>query len=270
MKKTITILMLLSVVSINFSQELERDKTYVFTKGTAITPYNKITSEAKGNKIIAQSGWKFKIDETVTDGYVIRFLKWESSKEEESENNKKNTLYFEKNTAPIYFHISKESFEKNTEIQQAKIPMWSFVSGALTVPIKIRPGGDERDPETMTRIRQFDFANDINIGLSAGVKLRIDNKQRAFLNLVGGVSLTSIAVDEDNTRNFVDQKTNASSITYSVGLVFQYDDFQIGLINGWDYLSRDLGDNWVYQGRPWYGVGLGLSIFSSKDKSNTN
>lgn len=66
------------------------------------------------------------------------------------------------------------------------------------------------------------------------------------------------------------EKTNASSITPSFGLIFHYDDFQIGIITGWDFLARDLGDNWLYQGRPWYGLRLGLGLINTKDKANTN
>ena len=296
MKEVFTILALICFMLIQAQtpeedKTLERDKIYVFKSGTPVHVYNRLKSIKESEKIIAQSGWKFQIDEVLEDGFIIRFTKWKANflasktKKESAKNknltfvnqfesevkltkdNKEEKISYE---TPLYYFIDKSSFENRTATQQAKTPIYSFVSGAVTVPIKIRPGGDERNEDTDERIRQFDFANDINVGISAGFKIRIDSKQRAFFNILGGISLTSVSVDEGNTNNFVEQKTNASAITYSIGLVFQYDDFQFGFFNGWDYLSRDFGENWVYQGRPWYGIGLGLSIFSTKNKSTTN
>lgn len=269
-----------------YAQKLQKDKTYVFDKGTVITVYDlKNDQIIAGSQKIAQSGWKFKIDQKYIGGYILQFLEWDSSDKEE--NVRKNNQFFNTLSSsqvtdekgqmktitvktPIYFFIDDISFEGNVVEVEDETPMISFVTGAVTVPIKIRFGSDEKDSEG-NKIRQFDFSNDINVGLSAGGKIRLDgSKQRAFFNLIGGISLTSTAIDEDSTNNFVDTKTNASAITFSLGFIFEYDDFQIGIITGWDRLSRELGENWVYQGKNWVGLGLGYSIFSTKNRSETN
>jgi hypothetical protein len=58
--------------------------------------------------------------------------------------------------------------------------------------------------------------------------------------------------------------------------VFEQDNFNIGLLLGWDRIPGVLGSHWAYNNRPWIGVGIGFSIFTvdagssdtGKNKSN--
>jgi len=46
--------------------------------------------------------------------------------------------------------------------------------------------------------------------------------------------------------------------------------FSLGAFVGWDFLSNKNENNWIYQGEPWIGIGIGISMFNlSGDKEAT-
>lgn len=202
------------------AQSFERDKLYIFTKGTTVNHYSKKESRIITDKSeIAQSGWKFKIDEKIKDGYVIRFQEWDSEKKNKDLDeriifhfvynyisvkvvNKEGKENETTKSEPLYLFVDSVTFENSIIELEGETPMISFVSGVLTVPIKIRPRSDDRNHESGNLIRPVDFSNEINIGLFDGVKIRIDNKKRAYLNVLGGLSLTSIPVDAETPNDF--------------------------------------------------------------------
>ena len=85
-----------------------------------------------------------------------------------------------------------------------------------------------------------------------------------------GLNLTSVSVDSEVIQGFLQVETSAAALTPVIGMIKSIKNFQVGLFVGADYLSRDLAKNWVYQGKPWFGVGIGLGIFkisqSQKEK----
>ena len=141
-------------------------------------------------------------------------------------------------------------------------PKWSFVSTAVTIPIKIRPG-DGKDGDD--KKRYFDFEGNVNIGLTAGIRRRISTNGTSYLSLFGGISVGSSKLTTDNS--LVTSETNVSTLTPFIGLMFEYNDFEIGLFTGWDYASGKIGQSWDYNALPWLGVGLGYNIFTTKNKN---
>lgn len=253
----------------------QNEKVYYFKQGVNIESYDIVAKNKTNNNDIAQRDWKFVVDSKVTGGRVIRFLKWRKRSEY------LNTSFYSQevfNAAgkktgekPKYFFISDTDFDNNTDVYENDNPRTSFVTGAITIPIKIRPGGDEKD-EMGNTIRPFDFSGEVNVGLSVGIKFRLGSaKSKVYFIPTAGINLTSVSIDETTVRNgVITSKTNASSLTPFTGFVIQYDTFQLAMITGWDRLSGKTGENWVYQGRPWFGIGLGYSIFNTQQSAKKN
>ncbi|WP_296385410.1 hypothetical protein [Winogradskyella sp.] len=278
-------LILLLSLSCSFSYSQNDDETvYYLTRTMSLEEYDFNTNSptVPTKTIIAQKGWRFTVDQPNDDGYIIKFLKWPD------DNNLKNqTIYATVTTAQVidkkgkskninketvnYYQISNSDYNEYAKKFLQPNPSLSFVTGAITVPIKIRPGGDKVDSEG-NKLRPFDFNGDINIGLSFGFRIRLDKKGKVFLIPAAGINLTSISIDENTVKNgIITSKTNASSLTPFIGFIGEYDNFQVALMTGWDRLSGKTGENWIYQGKPWFGIGLGYNIFNtSNNNPSTN
>ena len=143
------------------------------------------------------------------------------------------------------------------------MPKHSFVTSAITIPIKIRPGDGENSEDTR---RYFDFEGNVNIGIAAGYRIRLSKTSKQFLSLLTGISIGSTKITPESVTEDFMSETNASTLTPFLGVIYEYDNFEIGLFTGWDHLGGRIGKNWVYQGKTWIGIGLGYNIFTSKAK----
>jgi len=160
----------------------------------------------------------------------------------------------------IYLYLPATVFNASCDLPLKRN---AFALGALTLPIKIRPG----EKLSNGTYRDFSFESDISIGLSIGYKFA-PNKHDAY-NILTGIDLTSVPVTPETTNNAVTAATNLSAITWHLGFLFQIDNFQIGAFTGIDYLAGNTGRQWMYRNDMWLGVGLGYSIFSPKKTTDT-
>jgi len=160
----------------------------------------------------------------------------------------------------IFLYLPVKTFNSSCDVT---IKKYSVSVGALTLPIKIRPGQKNSDGT----YRDFSFESDISLGLSFGLKIA-PNKHTAY-NILTGVDLTSVPVTPASTNNSVMTATNLSAITWHLGFLFQIDNFQIGAFTGIDYLAGSTGRQWMYRNDMWLGLGIGYSIFSPKKTTDT-
>ncbi|MFC5046212.1 hypothetical protein ACFSTE_04415 [Aquimarina hainanensis] len=252
----LSIILLISVTS--FSQE---DKVYKFTFGMELEECDALGTRNRKKEVL-EKNTEFVIERILANGnYVIHVLKYRKVKKDEGINAR---LVYKDDKSRKFFFLPKNSFEPNTEIKY-DTPRHSFTFGTITVPIKLR--FSSRDKEDR-RENYFDFRGDVNIGLSAGYKLRIGKKKDFSLNFLAGASITSVEVDEQSTKGFVSTNTKVSAFTPSFNIVFEKKDFQIGVFSGVDFLSGELGDKWVYKHKPWLGIGLGYGILSRDKKES--
>ncbi|WP_259015530.1 hypothetical protein [Emticicia fluvialis] len=161
----------------------------------------------------------------------------------------------------VFFVLSSKEFGDLAEEVEGR-----FGFGTMVLPLKLRFAEKGSNDKIL---RAFDFSSEINIGLS--LALRLTGRNAALkTDLVASIGLSSIPVDKESTNGFVIEKTNASAITPALGFIFtnKRTGLQISTVLGFDYLSRDLGKNWEYQGWPWLGVGVGFSILKFGDKGS--
>ncbi len=258
--KTKIILSLFLFISLKLiSQE---SQTYEFKFAVQLNECDAL-GVINANKEIINKGTDFYVEQILSSGdYVIHILKYKKISKTTGINGR---LVYNADETRKFFLLPKSSFDSNSEIKY-DIPEGSFTFGAITVPIKLRFGMKDNQGN---RESYFDFTGDVNIGLSAGFKWRPTKTEDFSLNFLGGFSITSVEVDEQTTKGFVSTNTKASAFTPNLSIVFESKNFQIGVFSGIDFLSGELGDNWVYQDKPWLGIGLGYGIFSQDKKEST-
>lgn len=192
-----------------------------------------------------KKGWMFKVIKTSGQFYIFRVI---------------NQAGFEGRI----FGMTKNEILNYAQIYRGNMPNRSFVTSAVTIPIKIRPGDGESGDD---KKRYFDFEGNVNIGLTAGLRDRISKNGRSYLNYIGGISIGSTKITPETVSTELNSETNASILTPFVGVIYEYNDFQIGAFLGWDHIGGKIGKSWIYQGKGWLGVGLGYSIFTTKDEN---
>lgn len=257
--KNLRLLTLLIFTITSFGQTVDlRDMRHAFKYDIAL---NQCDFEGKpitpSNSQVMEKGWKFLVKNIVNAGndYVIQVSKFTDKSEESITQN--TLTYKNSNSEYIYFKISSAQYIAFAEELKRR---GSFVVGAATTLIKIRPGNGKDNPE---EVIYSEFGNDFNIGITAG--WRINNyKDNVAVSMVGGMGFSSIKVTPQTTRDFITSESTQSSITFSGGLIFEVDKFQISTFVGIDTMSGEIGKNWIYRNRPWIGLGFGYEIFKPR------
>ncbi|WP_430408810.1 hypothetical protein [Kordia sp.] len=218
--------------------------------GTIITP-------ATPNKEVIQKGWIFTIENIDgNEDYIIQVAKFTGGSSKSKAQNLKT--FQDSNFENIYFKLSKNQY---TQYAERWIKRGQFIVGASTTLVKIRFGNGERDED---KVIYSEFGNDFNVGITCGYRFTPNFKSKTSISAVGGISFTSIKVTPETTRNFIESESNQSAITFSGGLVFEINKFQISLFTGIDAMSGKIGKNWIHRNRPWLGIGFGFQIFKTK------
>lgn len=219
------------------------------------------TAVANPKKETMKRGWKFRVRNVIGTNYIIQVSKFTDKSDKSKAQNLKTyeTATFES----IYFKMSNSEYLAFAEELKRR---GSFVVGASTTLIKIRPGNGKEDEN---EVIYSEFGNDFNIGVTAG--WRINNyKDNVSVSLVGGLGFSAIKVTPQTTRNFIDTESTQSTITFSAGAIFEIEKFQISTFIGIDSMSGEIGKNWIYRNRPWIGLGFGYEIFKPKGKVENN
>ncbi len=221
-------------------------------------------------------GIKFKYVSKLKDGdVVIEF--WEFNKEDEQKkfnyrviDNKKVKCFFKVeakdwNTKVIKrYSTSLINFSKNKGERRFASGS-SITAGILLLPYKIRPQITIDDEV----IANFDFSKDISLGLSAGIKHRVTHHRPYFINFLLNIGIGNITQTNFNTKGEIEITREVPALTIATGLVFDLKEVQIGAFIGWDRISANQRKNWMYQGRHWYSIGLGYSLFSVNASNST-
>lgn len=136
---------------------------------------------------------------------------------------------------------------------------------SLSVPFKIRP-----------EIRNINMkiTPEIALGGFVGFKKRINQyKPHYWYFPVVTAGVTIIGINQDNT--IVEQETQdikdglVFARTFTLGTLVQLDDFQLGLMIGWDKAGGEIGKDWIYNDRLWYSFSLGFDFIRNDKKENS-
>ena len=126
--------------------------------------------------------------------------------------------------------------------------------GVAFVPVKVRL--------KITDKSRFDFSQDIMLGTSIGLRSRIDPYFNYYHTYLLSVGVTSVVADSTTTQGYIkNSNIKLAAFTPSIGSLWEFNEVQLGVFIGADWIGGDLGDKWVYQGLPWFSVGIGYQLF---------
>lgn len=161
--------------------------------------------------------------------------------------------------------MAKDEFEKLGDkrmVENIYSLKWKYstkiASGFMTIPFKLRPKQDSLN---------FNMTTDITLGAYIGIKKRISRKGNNFIVLPVTLGLSYINVGNNETSN-VNTEGNSSVVpgwTWSTGVVFDLNGFNIGFVLGQDFASG-VGKDWLYNEKIWYSFSIGYSFFNKSDK----
>lgn len=156
------------------------------------------------------------------------------------------------------FKVAKTDLKEYNKIWQQGLS-WS----TLLLPIKYRP-------ETELNGTKFDrtFSTDISIGPFFGYKFKAGKFYDQFVKIGAFAGPTLIQFPSEVTPN--NGQTNQNNITndnligfcFGWGIVYQFNQLQIGLINGKDYLGGERSKEWQYDGNSWWSFAIGYKFSS--------
>jgi hypothetical protein len=135
-----------------------------------------------------------------------------------------------------------------------------FITGAsISTPFKFRPEiGD----------RNYTFSPELSLGPYAGLNMRLDKTNPIFLNWIASAGISSISIN-DNSEIVKDGKDGlALGFFVSTGIVLQVSDFQIGGLIGGDFVSGEMGKNWVYNEHMWWSFSIGYNFLGGATKED--
>lgn len=135
---------------------------------------------------------------------------------------------------------------------------YKITTGVLTVPFKLRPKIDSTN---------FSLSTDATLGPYIGITKRISKRNPYYVTIPATLGLSFVNINE-NTTSLERTENNLDvipGISWSSGLIFQFDSFNIGFTLGQDYASG-IGDNWIYQGATWYSFAIGYSFLKDDTK----
>ncbi|PZU87013.1 MAG: hypothetical protein DI529_07655 [Chryseobacterium sp.] len=272
MKTKLLLLMIFLVSNFSWGQNNETntklDGIYILDQNISVVSCDGI-GEQPGKKEIAMKGYLFTIEKEKSDqSVVIKFLNWEKDSIKAEKFNSSTELVEKKVLkdkrlvniiepvhSPRFFLISKDDRIKYSRfIKQKK---WDITFGTITTPFKFR-----FSPSV--------FTNNLSLGGSA-------NYTYKFLNdfHVGGViglSLSSVTLDAASTNGFVTDNTERPAFTPSLHLLLGYKQINLLAGVGWDIINKnsEIEKSWIYNGKPWLGLGLGISLFNqNSEKTST-
>ena len=151
-----------------------------------------------------------------------------------------------------------DSIEK-TELYSTKwnnIKNYRITTGILTIPFKFRPVQDTIN---------FNITTDVTLGPYIGITKRLSSRNPFYVTVPATLGLTFVNINDNTTSSdIITNNINIiPGISWSSGLVFTFDKFNLGLVVGKDYASG-IGDSWLYQRKFWYSFAIGYSFLNDQ------
>ena len=243
----------------------ESGENFYFKTSIGKTSSLEIIKDGDGGKLSGDF-WikkraKIKVLREEGDRIVFKYLKYT--------NNKSLNALYNGVDGDKEFSMQKEVFKGLTN------PFYryfrGFSLGSYTVPIRLRSSNDV-----------FEFDSNLSLGINLIARGSPNRfSENFFFDISAGISITQVNLNEDNSGlgegEFADINTqNPSAITFSLGLLVNLaKNVNVGGHIGWDSLSTaDNRAGWIYNKKPWFGIGLGISLVdpasnNSKSAENT-
>jgi hypothetical protein len=220
-----------------------------------VQEFSLINNDTINKKFIARKNTKFTAYESKNNKLLVKFWNYKNSTEQNVEANNNGGKYISNETNDKYFLIDLADFNNKTSEYYGDKN--SFVWGFSLLPIKLRFGGANRP---------FNYETGFSLGTSAGYEYQFKSRVKQSIGVLFGIGISTVGITPETVNNYIDKPTTVGAFTPSLGFVYSYENFQIGVFSGYDKIPGELGKNWQYRDSPWLGLGLGFTIFQ-KNKS---
>lgn len=170
---------------------------------------------------------------------------------------------FPSESTDLKYIMDKESFKKFTKPYFNRFR--GFKYGTYTVPIRLRNSKDN-----------FEFDANLSLGANAIASFGSRLNEHRYIDFSVGVSLTKVNLNSENSLLGTEgtdyeniEVLSPTAFTFSLGAIVNLDkNINLGLHYGWDFLSSaDNKASWIYNKKPWLGVGLNI-VFSNENIKN--
>ena len=289
MKKLIFLFLLLASASIGRCQTTaEVGGLYKFISPMKLTQCDEDGEAVADTKAYSiPVNWQFTVQKVAQKGIIISIAKWHypddatigneqdiTKKAKLNSNKALSEKYHGTPDKPIYFLIQTADLQSDAVRLQHGGTV-SLVTGSSF--LKFRPGSGTPVIGNSTTIgnigksyyKSTDIANDFTISVLGSLKLSPAGSSSDFFALFG-VNFSSIKVTPATTQDFLTAETNVGSLAPTIGIMYQVDKVQFGILSGIDILTGDVNRYWVYRGRPWFAVGIGFSLVSALGTSTSD
>jgi hypothetical protein len=153
-------------------------------------------------------------------------------------------------------------FENVSKSKKVRFHEWSF--NLTYIPLKYRTKPNDSI--------EHDITSNINLNIFTGLSLgstkfiytkkkisRLVHKKFTF-GLLLGVSQTFLNIA--NTKHLDIDNVQKAVLTYGFGLNYNYNNFNVGAYIGRDIAIGQYAEDWYYNNKTWYGIGIGYTLFN--------
>lgn len=261
MKKIVFILFVCFwFLGVSYAQEQNNitGNFYVTNIDIPVVQFDLVTGKpVAGSNAIARRNTKFTAYRIKKEKLVVKFWNYGDSISPEGQNQPLNkdegTPYVSKETDGKYFLIDLEDFNKMTS------PFFgskhSVVWGFSTIPIKLRFKNETSN---------FDFETGFSLGVNAGYEYSFRSRKEQAIAFLAGFGVSTVEVYQTG-----EEPSTSGAFTPSLGVLYAFENFQIGVFTGIDVIGGSEGDSWRYNNKPWLGIGMGFTLFQ-KNKTNND
>nr|WP_299174668.1 hypothetical protein [uncultured Allomuricauda sp.] len=156
-----------------------------------------------------------------------------------------------------------ESLEKGYIKKRFYLDYQVAYGASLSIPFKIRPTIDEINMK---------ITPELSLGGFLGGRKRLNRYKPVYLYApVFTAGVTTIGINSDNT--IVEESTEGVkdglvfARTFSLGSFIEFDEFQVGMVIGWDKAGGEIGKNWIYNDRLWYSFSIGYNFLRRNNEN---
>jgi len=253
----------LSIFNHSDSQETiqkYKGKTYIFDAYENVKNCDALGT-TDNSEITVTKGALYTVERVMSNGdLVIKFLKWnDKNPEEQKKYNFKMLAATATKATPLpsdnlkFFLLDKKTFTASCSEYNFH-QKWDITFGTLTTPFKFRHS-------------PFLFTTNLNLGTSVAFQKKFYTNWS--WGIVAGLSLSSITLDSFSTKGFVKTNTERPAVTPSISGMISYKNVNLTLGFGWDFINKTstIEESWIYHGKRWIGIGIGVSLFNPSSGS---
>lgn len=180
-----------------------------------------------------------------------------------------DSIYIDSSDNGKIFWMKQDVFKELLDSQfirkyyRRRYPSFAY-GGSFSLPFKMRPE---------THGQNMKITPEIKLDGYVGCKIRLTRHSDFFITIPTiTLGVSAVGVNENNTIN---ENASTDDIardglvmarTFSLGAILQFNDFQMGVVLGWDKASGEIGRDWIYNDKPWYSFSIGWTFLAEKDK----